>query len=606
MSVQTEEKIEINPPQSEEDQAIANRIRTYFDRFKKDRDKAFTYFRNRNIFQYINDSNARFNNYREKPEWKDDWQSNVSDITTHSKLMAIIAQVVASRLRPEFYSKFQQNIFADFKARLFTDIYDYIDNVERSGDIDALFMTLRAAREGTVIGFEGYKKTKLYDGIDSQTIPLTDFYPSDITKFHMRDQLQCVWRSVIDFTDFKEKYDGWYQADKVKVRGSITTEEVPFFSVSQDLENDQVEILRWFSKFDDEFFVTVNGILITDPKSAGCKLSNRRKDGEMGFWKTVYEPFDDNFFYGRSLPDLMSDNQDAIDFLFNAMFDKEILAVMRPILVGGVNSLTSDYLYPGRQIQVTDVQQIQEMKFDGPDLTAFRILKELQDRQHFVSVDAVSQGVSLGKKTATEVERAQEAAKRIMTLFITMLKDGVKQQARLRVAIIQQFYLKKSKFYPIILRNTKLTSGRFGTKIVRVKGQNELTPKRDSGYSKLLEIENALIKGNSEIWEITPQEIKDFEVEVGVRVPSTTEQSDALNKAFAREFVTVAFARPDVYDQKVVARKFAEIMNQDPEEVMVDETQGMPGQIPGSELANELMPTNKAATPSLKSLIGNI
>jgi len=604
MSVLKEEEIQVVPPQSEEDRLVANRIWRYFDKFKKDRDKSYSYFRERNIIAYINDSNQRFNNYRERPEWKDDWQANISDITTHSKLMAIVAQVVVNRLKPEFSPRFERHYFARFRAGLFTDIYNYLDMTERNGDIDDLFMTIKAAREGTVIGFEGYKKTKLYEGIDAQLIPLEDFYPENIAKFDMRDQLRCVWRSTLEIEDFKEKFDGWYQVDKVKAKGAITQEESSFFNVSPQLELGQVEILRWFSKVDDEFLITANGILITDPKK-DYKLSSRREDGQLGFWKAVYEPFDDNFFYGRSLPDLMSDNQDAIDFLFNAMFDKEILAVMRPILVGGVNQIVNDYLYPGRQIQVNDVTQVMEMKYDGPDLTAFRILKELQDRQHFASIDPTSQGIATGRKTATEVERSQEAAKRIMSLFIVLLKDGILQKANLRMGTIMQYCIGKPKFKEFVLKNSKLISGKFGVKIVRIKSQNELTAKDDYGYSETLNKENAMIPEDSEIWEITPKAIKDIELDVEIRIPSTVEQSDALKKAFQREFTTVAFSRPDIYDQMVIGKKFAEAMNQDPEEVIVKAPQGQGGQIPGSELGNELMPSNKAAVPSLKSLIGS-
>lgn len=208
-----EEKIEVVPPQSEGDAKIANKIWTQFERFKKNRDKSFAYFRNRSLIQYIDDSNTRVNNYREKPSWKDEWQANISDITTHSKLMAIVAQVVVNRLRPEFYSRDDQSYVAQFKSHLIGDIYEYLDSVGqpegRNGDIDDLFMTLRAAREGTYIGFEGYRKTKLSEGIDAQSIPLENFYSGDVTRFSMKDQLRCVWRSVIDEYDFKEKYNGW-------------------------------------------------------------------------------------------------------------------------------------------------------------------------------------------------------------------------------------------------------------------------------------------------------------------------------------------------------------------------------------------------------------
>lgn len=567
--------------QPEEERQIAGRIWREFDRYRVNRNRIFSYFRERNCIEYWNDSDQRFNNYREKPDWKDEWQANISDITTHSKVMAIIAMVVANRLKPEFSPKYTRDFFAKFKAQLLQDLYQFTDTVFRNGDLDDLFTILLAARRGTVIGFDGWLKTNNYEGTDAQFVPLEDFYPQYVNKFRIEDQDRVVWRSVV-FKDDADKVfkdnPKYINYDKVKSKGGergMTPTDLTFFNVSDDIADDKVEILRWFSKEENEFHITVQGILIT-PKNS--KLSAIRKDGELGFWKAVYEPYDYNFFYGRSLPDLMSDNQDAIDFLFNSMFDQNMLAVLKPIFTTGANQLTNGYLQPGKVYTVTDAQNIFQPKLDGPDQVSFAILQELQKRQNFISTDPLNQGISAGpKRTATEIEATTEASKRIMVLFTTLLQDALKLKVRLRTGTNLQFMLGKKDMKPIVLNSVKLFKGQEGTRIVEIVPKDKLATRNQFGFSKELALRNAMNEGElSEIIQITPEEIKNFEYTIDVKAPPSIEMSKALQRAFNRDFYQIGLARPDLFNQKEIARGMARDANQEVERMVLDEGEGEP------------------------------
>ena len=594
--------------QSVKDKEIADKVWFNFDKWRNNRNMAFANFKNRTLFEYLNDNQARFNNYREKPSWKEEWQANISDITTHAKVMAIVANVLSVRMKPEFYSTFKKDMFAEVKAKILQSIYEYIDKNEINGDLFDLFVTLKTARDGTCITFEGYKKTKLYEGIDAQIIPLEDFYPSNVAEYDIQKQYKAVWRSIVSVDDFDDYYSDYYNYDKVKEIMSVDGEEKTIFKISNDIGQDQIEILRYFDLLNDEFFVTANSILIIKPDGIQNKLSKRRNDKKMGFSKTVYEPFDD-FFYGRSMVDLMSDNQDGIDFLFNAMFDKEILAVLRPILVGGQNSLSNDYMYPGKVTSVLDTTQIKELAITSPDSVAFQVLQELQNRQQFVTTGTAQSGVSEGGKTATEVERAEEAARRILTLFNVLLADGIKQRAMLRADIIIKYYLNKKGLEPLILENVKLISGKTGTQIIKVKPKDKLAPVvNEYGMSNELMEENTNIPTESEIHEITPNFFKDYKYGISVRTPSVVEYSNALQKAFDREFFTTAIQLPDLFDKKAIAKRYSESMNQNWEELKSNEEQpqqmGMEDVGGGNQELKDI--AGMEELPSLKSQLTNV
>lgn len=573
--VQEEEKKEPVSPQGNTEQKIATRIFRNFLKWRDNRNMSFAYFRGRTCLEFWDDCEQRFNNYKVKPDWKDDWQANISDITTHAKLMAIVAQSTVNRYKPVFSPRFGRDFVSELRSQILQDIYDFTESGSgsgtRNGELDNLLITLNTAKFGTTIGFEGYKKTSLYEGIDSQIIPLEDYYPSDMTKF-ANDQVRCIWRSIISEDEFDENFSAWHQYDKVAIRVKAgDSQPTTFFNISNEIQDKQIELLRYFDKLNDEFYITANGVLITKPDST---LSARRKDKELGFWGTLFEPYG-QFTFGRSLPDLMKDNQDGIDFLFNAMYDKELLAVMRPMMVGGVNQIVDDYNYPGRMVNVNDVTQVKEYPLAPPDLNSFRILKELQDRQHFVAVDQVSQGVSMGKKTATEVERAQEAAKRLSSILGTFVKHGLVQKARLRTGIILQYLIKSPKFRQFVSENVKLfETGKAGARTIRIKPKGQLAPTTGMGFSPRLAAEVGIMRGGArgnEIIEMTPEQIADFEYKIDVKAPSSIEMSPALKRAFDIQFSQTAFARPDVYDQNAVAKDYAEAMGKDYEEVRVKE-----------------------------------
>lgn len=556
--------------QPEPRKKIADKIWREFDKYRTNRDRIFSYFRERNCITYWNDSDQRFNNYRIKPGWKEKWQANISDITTHSKLMSIAAQVVANRLRPEFYPKFTRDIFAKFKAQLFQNIYEHTETTYRDGELDDLFTVIETAKRGTSIGFEGWLKTDKFEGIHAELIPLEDFYPQYINKFRMEDQDRCVWRTIA-FKDDADKVFGKYKHyEKVKAGGEHQPEDLTFFNVSNDVAEDKVEILRWFDKIDDEFHIVINGVLITDP---GSKLSARRKDGELGFWKAVYEPFSPHFFFGRSLPDLMMDNQDAIDFAFNAVFDQEMLATLKPLFTSGVTQLVDDYITPGRIYQ--GIESVSTPDYKGASTNIWNVLQELRGRQDFISVDKAIEGVAPGRRTAHEVERAYESAKRIMGLFTTLYKNAIQFKAKLRAGTIMQFMLNKTEIKPIIMKSVQMFNGKEGERIIRMKAKP--SPHNIFGFSKELAIENAMMGGEqSEIVEFSPKEIRDFEFEVGVRVPPAVEMSGALQKAFDERFAQIALARPDLFEQVPVARNLAKAMNQKPDEVVKSQQEEAP------------------------------
>jgi len=573
----------------------AEQVWTNFDKLRYVRDRSWAYFRERTLIDYMNDNNMLFNNYRVKPDFKDEWQANVSDITTHSKIIAVAAQTVAARLRAEYTARFDISPLANYKSSLIQDFDMYINNTERNGDIDALAVTIKALREGTVIGYLDYKNTTTSNKTDFQIVPLDDYYPGNIREFDMNEQTYAVWRTVMSESVFKEFYTakgGWEDIDLVESKGNVNSVNKSFFDISLDVREDQVEVIREFDIEKNTFKVTANRVLITPLDSTMTGRFSSGKD-RLPFMKTVYEMYDDRFFYGRALADIMYDNQQAIDYMFNNVFDRATISLLKPIFVGAVNNeIDEDFWYPGKQISVRDASQVQEMNIDSPDLASFRILQELQNRQNVGGGDPTLGGVAPGRRTKFEVEAAGENAQKITSLFSIMMKDWEIQKARLLKNVIFKHYIKENKFKPFIIKNARLMKGKTGTKIVRF---TETPAEADVfGFSPKLALESAIASIGGEkknIIEVKPSVFKNFEIDVKISANARPELSQSFKRAVTDRLTTKYFMLPQFYDGKVVAKMDVEnnrdILGEFADEILITPQPGQEeqqqGQLPGQE-----------------------
>lgn len=584
----TEQEVE---KQSDDRKEIADKVWDTFDQLRNVRDRSFAYFRERTLMDYMNDNNMLFNNYRIKPDFKDEWQGNISDVTTHSKLMAVTAQTNANRLKSEFTPRHDISPLAAYKASLIQSVDNYINTTERNGEIDSLAVTIKALREGTVIGYLDYKNTELKSKVDFQIVPLDDFYPGNILEFDMGEQIKCVWRTVMPKETFDEFYTaeaGWEDVDLVRSAGNVAQENKGFFAVSLDVREDQVEIIREFDLVKDSFRVTANRVLITPNES---KMTGRFSSGNerLPFLKSVYEMYDDRFFYGRSFADILKDNQDAIDYMFNNIFDRATISLLKPIFVGAVNNeIDEDFWYPGKQIAVRDATQVNEMKIDPPDMTAFKILQELQNRQNLGGGDPTNQGVAPGRRTKFEVEAAGESAQKITSLFSTMMKDWEIQRGRLMKNIIFKHYIKQDKLKPLIIENSRLLKGKTGTKIIRFT--ESPAPADVFGFSPklLLESKIASINGNETvIAEAKPSSFKNFEVDVKISANARPELSQSLKRAVVEKLTTKFYMLPKLFNPNVVAKMDVEnnrdIIGEFADDILIGEEKEKAPLLPGQE-----------------------
>ena len=81
----------------------ANRVLRIVQEDKERRDRTTRFFRNSNLLTYTTESVKQFIGFREKPEYKKDYQYNIFDPITRDKVMAILSKS-AGLYEAEFFN----------------------------------------------------------------------------------------------------------------------------------------------------------------------------------------------------------------------------------------------------------------------------------------------------------------------------------------------------------------------------------------------------------------------------------------------------------------------------------------------------------------------
>lgn len=636
-----EEKQVIYQP-SEKEQEIISGVWSQWQKANDQRQQTYRYFNDRSLIEYVNDSVDRFNGYIEpRLDPVADWGAKVFNNVTRSKTVAIIANITAERVRAEFFPQDQQSPDDMRAAQLIKHVEDYT-YYKNKDDQQQFFTTLEAAVKGTAIGYEGYKldKRKIkeiqdfnpetgevkfkdseitdWDDVYGENIPLFDFYPGNIWEREMQKQPFVIWRTVLDEDVFKAEFEKYRNADKVRTqqalmgedtnvdRSKLSTTDVNGVTayVSEGVADDMIEVIRYFNKWTDEFHIIANGVLLTKVNSP---LPWDHKS--YPFWSTIFEPFAEDFFYGKSVPDKMRSNQDVLNTLYRMMLDQSFLSINPPILTQGVENIRDEGLYPGRRIAMDDVPNTKIMEIPGPQPAHFQIIKMVEENLKKESLDDPSSGISGSRVSAFEVGVSKEAAQKLLSLFLRCLEWGVRDKTELRVKNILQFYrLPKygevdpsgmEAYRRVVIDETTLVDGTKGRQVIQMAPSRDMMP--PSAMITEAEMEYGKQGENVAFSFMTTELLKNLDLKIKIVPNSSLKMSEALKRALELDYqAKVTQLYPDMLNREEAFREFNEAFDKDPQKMMMSAgaptpMQGIPPESPVGA------PVGPSAGPSAQS-----
>jgi hypothetical protein len=626
-----EQKFDPVKPQSLERMLIRNRVSARIEKMRQTHQTAIPFFRNRSLTNYIEDSVKRFNEYKERPSYKQAWQSNLANSTPRDKLIAILSKLALQSMEAQVISTDELSLISYKKERVLGLLLKNAA-IKNDDDFNLIMEMLEAGTKGTVVGFESWeygerkvrdviahnadgsikvkeRVIKDWNDVKGKQWPLEDVYFGNLYVNHIQKMNDTALRQVISWDDFQKEFKDYPDADLVLPAGQLKGQDQDdtIFRVSMDVQEQEVELMRYFNKETDEYLILANDIWINPLGGEGIQplIWNHKK---LPVWSAMFEPLDAHFIYGKSMPDKLISSADTYDKFLDAILDRLVLALASPLVAPeNTSSLTESFLQPHNVITYpSGATPPSTLDIKEPSVVSLNILGLLQQRMEAQSVSQqVSGGGEIRNKTATQVNVETQAALDLVSLFLKMMEFGIRDKNRLRLANIMQFYTlpvnvdTEARFKKIIMRNERLTSGDIGTLEINIVPK--VNQKRVEQNVELMQSETNKV----EKIEITPSFIRGFEADITIVPSSSVKMNKALRQAVELNFQTVmSNLYPDKFNRDAGYQDALKVFDKDLEKYITppqptNSMAGMPSGLPQPSAA--MMKGQQM--PNLKSLM---
>ena len=591
-----------------------------FRRSQQDRDRAFAYFDGMTLVSMIEDSVERFNTNLYLRDGMEDWQAGFNDGFIRNKVLAVVGKLVEQLPIATAIPRGEEDVL---RAQLITDLYQYTEELDDYENHMAMFI-LELIVKGTAIGYEDieYKKKKIRNvkGMGdamrvteetikttkfySEIVPLEEYYPASVGIMGVEAQPYCFRRKIMDVVEFKDKYGHYKKAGLVSGLGSAMTAggTVPYYLdfLSSDVAAGQVELIRFYDVMNDEYVMLANGIWINPMGNKEIVQPLPWNHKQSPFYSAINEPYG-VFFYGKSLPNRLSAMQDILNVLQNMMMDQSFLSIFTPILTAGFDGFEDDYLRPGRRTSIDTggvslSNAIMPLQFPTPTGWHQYILEYTRRIMEESALVKPSSGVAgQGERTtAFEIQTAAAGVAAILTMVARYLNAAIKRKANLRVKNILQFgFQPNSTIVPGVLAdtdvnkafatfsfaNTKLSSGKRGTRVLELYRSDEALPSKDETDARA--IISSVEQGQAvEVTAISPSYIRngvDYDIILGLD-PKRERSSMAEQGMLLQQIQTLAAIGGQRVNLDEPITKLAIAMGLDPTKIIREEQPQQPAQ----------------------------
>lgn len=422
---------------------------------EENRDTTHEEFDGMSYLQYYNQNEKIANTHL--PEKVEEDDVRVSAGTVERKLDALLSHINNLNLEGEVFAFDREKNKLTELANALTDIMhetEERDRADGAGDEEKKMARQRELlKQGTVFvqeewltkwetkkklteeyngefDFDGWeeKLVKTFDGPSRRKLHGPSVYLGDITEFYMEDQPYVFVVLHEDYEKAKSKYGKFENFEYVK-KGDFVEDSDRKNTIYDNnwrltnLRDNQVEIILYQDKPNDQFQIIINGVLMLP---IGFPLSAVTPRGEYNVVKQVNRLISSEFAYGASF--VSSGSVPQISKVIDEMLNLFVLKTRKSIEPAYVNTsgrvVDNKVLKPGRismGIQPGDLQPIEGNQIQGVTAGESNFLEKMEQliNQSTVSPQFTGQS-SPGVRTATESVELQRQARLTLGLTITV------------------------------------------------------------------------------------------------------------------------------------------------------------------------------------------
>lgn len=541
--------------------------------------RSYNQFNGRTLYQSIDDWTKRWNGFiPQANELLDASQSRIFLNFTRNAIISWLSKVAQNLPKVDVVAINKKTNVENKKfAEILEDLNTYSLR-EENGEARFFESCLEVTVKGTVIKYEGYKraeqKVRVADGFDWETgrskwknesrvvfdncfqevVPLEDFYIANPYESDVQKQPFVIWRKTTSLTEAEREF-GHYSNWKY-VRGgtyAFGQEPTTFYRnrVQTEIEQDQVEVYRYYDKYENEHFVIVGGVMIYNGPIPF-------RDGRIPFAKGIVEPFENAFFWGASFCQKIMGEQDLINTVFNMMVDKTMASLLPLVLSSDADDLAEDDTLELNKIR--KVGDINKWRFEqlpgvtGGEESIIQMALNFVRENSGIAGGDVSFTPRGGKTTVRQTLLKQQEMMQKIGFSVSLMEDFEKDRTELRIAHILQFYsipkvekitgesgadVQKLVYRDVKLSGVRLKSGQTGERIIKLVGDEHKSQNDRLQIANDLSVTEAMGEQNgmpTEALALSVDTFYDWDYKVHIIKNSSYEKNQALDQAVRHEY----------------------------------------------------------------------
>lgn len=567
---------------SDEHKAMIAMVRDDYSLGERIMQKPYVEFNHRSVVEETNMNQKMFNTYiaPKSTDPDESWRAQTVRPIVRNKLISLAAHVTANVIYPAFFAQNRQDEedrgAAEVMRLLSQWIIDnsnyeleFVNGVLQGLTDPAMIMQAEYLEVMRKVREKGKVTKKILDetlsGFLYNTVRVRDLLISNIYEPNIQKQRFLIYRRFIDYAEAELLYgeDKSFQYVSPGIKFLYSDETDMFYSVQDnDTQENMVEVVTYYNRFEDLEVTMINGILIGD-----CYQPMRRRDKLYPFAKTGYEPLNNGkFFYYKSAANKLGPDEKLVNTTYNMVMDGTVLQLMPPMALYGGEEIGASVMRPG---VITG--------FDNPDTKLESIAPRMDLRAGLMATEMIERsitessqenlrsGVASPKEmTAFEVQRIEQNAKVALGLFDKQIRFLVKDLGLLMVGDVKQ-YLTIPDITKLQSEGQRLSYGKYFVNEVESNSRSEVRfSDQDLGADEVLEseVENREFeiyeeeeKTGKKIYMANPVVFRDFKFKVAIAPDVLRPKNEAFERALNLEAYDRAIQNTNL-DQAEVTKEF--------------------------------------------------
>lgn len=435
--------------------------------------------------------------------------------------------------------------------------------------------------KGVSVSKTNWKKRlgKVYKGAEARLIPGTKVYLGNIRANFIKDQPYLFTYETVSYEEARSIYGQWERWKNVPrkiVKFAETADNyIDYRNWSLfEIENDTVEIIKYYDKFNNEFMIMLNGVMMLP---VGFPLTAISPSGTYPIAQSNVE--DMAFFaYGKSVPAKTKVHQQILDEFIKLIVLKTQQSFQPPMANNTGRTLSQNIYFPGKINNDIDTEKIKPL-FDAngvsqAEFQAFQFIKQIVDE---ASVSPVFSGDFMkGDQTATQILEMKKQQMMKLGLVIWGVISLERQLAWLRAYNLLQNWTqpidekiddvrgKIEKQYRSISVKTNLENGRDGRRIIKFNPElaNTLSPEQ------IMAEEDFLSQSiPTRVTYLNPEALRILKCQLFVTVTPTEKHTSTLERVLFTQNIRDAAAifGPQSLNMDGLKERFAILAKENPD-----------------------------------------